>query len=340
MGLSEMRVLFWTYPTAFQAPGGGETILLKTREYLEKLGVQVDLFDQWSTKLRDYPLVHCFHSGHPEFWEAVKETAARLVVTPTHWPTTDAKIRLWRWLKRRGRVLAAVRGPYKDIGYYYSLADALLPSSQTEVELLAHYCGVPRDKMTVVRNGAEPRFVGADPQLFVERYGLRDFVVCVARIMPRKNQLRIVRALKGWDVPVVLIGVPDPDAREYFEQCQKEAGQNVHFRGWLDHESALLPSALAAARVFLMPSEVDIAPVAVVEAAAAGCRLVVTPVGSAPEYYGESACYVDPTSEADIRAKTITAFERGRMTDAERRGCVQTWADVAQQVLDVYRRIG
>src|SRR5262249_39058113 len=113
-----MRVLFWTYPAAFPAPGGGETIPLNSPPYLGAAGVQVDVFDQWATKLRDYPLVHCFHSNYPEFWESVQQANARLVVTPTHWPVTDWRIRSWRWLKRRGRTLAGLPGPSKDIGYF------------------------------------------------------------------------------------------------------------------------------------------------------------------------------------------------------------------------------
>lgn len=334
-----MRVLFWTYPAAFQAPGGGETILLKTREYLQQTGLEIDLFDQWSTKLRDYSLVHCFHSVYPEFWESVKDAGARLVVTPTHWPTTDRKLRVWRWLKRRGRTLAGVRGPYKDINYYYTLADAILPSSQIEVDLLQQFCAVRREKMTVVRNGVDPRFVGARADAFVDRYGLRDFVLCVGRIMPRKNQLRIIRALKGSDAPVVFIGAPDPDAGDYFERCRREAGRNVHFLGWIDHESPLLSAAFAAARVFLMPSAVDIAPLAVLEAAAAGCSIVVTPIGSAREYYGDGAYYVDPSSETDIREKTLAALARGRLSSHGNGPCVPTWADVAHQVHDVYEQL-
>jgi glycosyltransferase involved in cell wall biosynthesis len=330
-----MRVLFWTYPAAFQAPGGGETILLKSRQYLQAAGVQVDFFDQWATRLRDYPLVHCFHSVYPEFWESVHQANGRLVVTPTHWPIMDRKIRAWRWLKRRGRPLARMPGPYKDIGYFYSLADAILPSSQTERALLHRYCGVPLDKMTVVRNGVDRRFVDARADAFVERYGLSNFVLSVGRITPKKNQLAIIRALEGCERPLVFIGTPDPETSEYFERCRSEAGPNVHFLGWIDHDSPLLPSAFAAATVFLLPSIVDIASLAALEAAAAGCSLVVTPVGSAREYYGDRAFYVDPGSEADIRQKTYAALAIGRRPV----GDIPTWEQVAGQIRYVYERV-
>ncbi len=333
-----MRVLFWTYPSAFQAPGGGETILLKSREYLEAAGVQVDVFDQWSTKLRDYPLVHCFHSNYPEFWESVHHAKGRLVVTPTHWPVTNAKIRSWRWLKRRGRTLFGARGPDKDIGYFYSLADAILPSSATERSLLHRYCRVPLDKMTVVRNGVDPRFVNARPDAFVQQYGLSNFVLCVGRFTPNKNQLSVIRALKGCEAPLVFIGTEDPEAGDYLERCRSEAGPNVHFLGWIDHDSPLLPAAFAAARVFLLPSVVDIASLAALEAAAAGCRLVVTPVGSSREYYAQHAFYVDPHSETDIREKTYAALTNERPRQPGNID-IPTWTDVAGQLRAVYERL-
>ena len=38
-----MKVLFQSRKTLYSAPGGDTTQLLKTKEYLEKLGVQVDI---------------------------------------------------------------------------------------------------------------------------------------------------------------------------------------------------------------------------------------------------------------------------------------------------------
>ena len=55
-----MKVLFNTYPTAMLTPGGGEIQLHKSREYLIRLGVEVELFDMWSGDFGDCDVVHMF----------------------------------------------------------------------------------------------------------------------------------------------------------------------------------------------------------------------------------------------------------------------------------------
>ena len=51
-----MKILFNSNNSGFQAPGGGEILLLKTKEFLIKKGIKVKLFDQWSDKLEDYDI--------------------------------------------------------------------------------------------------------------------------------------------------------------------------------------------------------------------------------------------------------------------------------------------
>ena len=55
-----MKILFNTYYHAFQNPGGGEIVLLKTMEALQRKGIQVELFNKWKTNLREYDLIHNF----------------------------------------------------------------------------------------------------------------------------------------------------------------------------------------------------------------------------------------------------------------------------------------
>src|SRR3989338_1033022 len=55
-----MKILFNSNNNGFQAPGGGEILLLKTKEFLTKKGVKIKLFDQWSDKLTDYDILHNF----------------------------------------------------------------------------------------------------------------------------------------------------------------------------------------------------------------------------------------------------------------------------------------
>ena len=61
-----MKVLFQSRKTLYSAPGGDTTQLLKTKEYLEKLGVEVDISLELEPDLTGYDLVHVFNLMRPQ----------------------------------------------------------------------------------------------------------------------------------------------------------------------------------------------------------------------------------------------------------------------------------
>ena len=61
-----MKVLFQSRKTLFSAPGGDTTQLLKTKEYLEKLGVGVDISLELEPDLAGYDIVHLFNLMRPQ----------------------------------------------------------------------------------------------------------------------------------------------------------------------------------------------------------------------------------------------------------------------------------
>ena len=86
-----MKVAFFTYPSAFQNPGGGEVQLEKTREYLLKAGISVDLFDPWRARIADYDLLHVFGSVRDclGLIEVAKARRVPVVTSPVLW--SDAR---------------------------------------------------------------------------------------------------------------------------------------------------------------------------------------------------------------------------------------------------------
>ena len=56
-----MKVLFQSRTNLFDAPGGDMVQMLKTKEFLEKLGVTVDVSLEFEPDLKDYDLVHLFN---------------------------------------------------------------------------------------------------------------------------------------------------------------------------------------------------------------------------------------------------------------------------------------
>ncbi|MEU0383711.1 glycosyltransferase family 4 protein [Streptomyces chartreusis] len=168
-----------------------------------------------------------------------------------------------------------------------------------------------------------------------ERYGLGDrpVVLCAARLVPRKGQDALIRAL-----PLVRRSVPDavlllvgdgPHARA-LRRLAAERGPAgaVVFAGGHPHEE--MPGFYAAAQVFAMPCrtrragmEVEGLGIVFLEAAAAGLPVVVGDSGGAPDTVrdGETGFVVDGR---DVRALadrlTLLLDDAGPARDMGRKG--------------------
>ncbi len=197
---------------------------------------------------------------------------------------------------------------------------------------------------TVVQNPVDSeRFSSADPELFIEAFGLRRFVLCVARIEPRKNQLLIVHALRSTNLPVVFIGhAPPGKYTEAFKASVEDCPTATHIDR-IPSDSELLASAYAAASVVILPSWSEGAPLVALEAAAAGAQLVLSDRSSEREYFGDAALYCDPGSPESIRhavfqAMSVTEGARATRRDQIRKLVAETfsWKSHIDQTLVAY----
>ncbi len=341
------RVAFYVYPTAFQNPGGGEVQLLKTREYLAKAGLEVKLFDPWTDKLDSFDILHTFGSVKDclPVMELAHQRGIKNILsticwynwrsaweTPGFWAARAAALG-----RHAGKVfLPFIPSPRKRM---MEISDVLMPNSESEAGQLERFFRVPRSRIVIIPNAVDAAFANADPVPFIEKFGLRDFVLCVGRIEPRKNQLGMVRAMSGAKVPFVLIGDPVSTYPGYYQACRKAAGPNVHFIGGLPHGSELLRSAYAACDTFLLASWLETPGLAALEAGLAGAKIVITREGATREYFGEFASYVDPADRRDIRSKALAAHEKPKDTRLKAQISERfSWNITARKILEVYQR--
>jgi glycosyltransferase involved in cell wall biosynthesis len=295
-GGMSLRVLFGTYPWAFETPGGGEIQLRKYAQHLPSHGIDVRLHDPWQRNFAGVSVFHFFSclSGSVHFCSYIRKCGLPLVISSSLWIDD---------LTRHGY-------PIDEIRAQLSLADVVVTNSEMESEQLSRILELPRDRFVAVFNGFEPRFAVADPRPFREKFGVHGaFVLNVANIEPRKNQLGLVRALAGTGLPLVLIG--SPRDRSYADQILAEGGSQVRFLGALEHEDPLLASAYAACAAFALPSLLETPGLAALEAAVSGAAVVITSEGSTREYFAEHAHYVDHNDPADIRRGIERAIAEG-----------------------------
>jgi glycosyltransferase involved in cell wall biosynthesis len=220
----------------------------------------------------------------------------------------------------------------------FPLVDHLLPASQAEMVNLKKVHGVTKP-YTIVHNGAETAvFDRATPDWFVEKYGVKDFVLIVGLVEPRKNQLLVLHALRDAGIPIVVVGRHYDHC--YYQLCRKHAPKGTIFIDHLPHEQ--LASAFKAARVHTLPSWMECAALSNIEAALCGCALAVSDRTSEKEYFGPNAYYCDPASVDSIRTAILGAYhnhaadapKRARLVELFRSEC--TWEKAAATILAAY----
>ena len=321
-----MRVLFNTYPVAFDCPGGGEIQLLESRMALERAGLEVLLYDPWNPQFDDVDLVHYFsvQGGSMNFCSHVKCRGLPLLISPILWLTEQNRSEL----------------PLDEIRDLLHLSDLVLTGSEAEAQQFAESFGLDTDRFRVAHNAVDESFrEPVPPGLFTDRFGISEpFLLNVANIEPRKNQLRLIQAVKQLSMKLVILGrVRDSS---YFDSCRREAGDSLIHLGHLDHGDDLLKSAYRACRAFVLPSLLETPGLAALEAAACRAKVVVTEVGCTREYFGQLVDYVDPLDIESIRLAILRRMEAPDSADLQNHVLDNfTWDRTAGKLISAYESV-
>jgi glycosyltransferase involved in cell wall biosynthesis len=322
-----MKILYGTYPWAFDTPGGGEIQLLKYKEFIKSNDIDIDLFNQWDPKFLEYDLIHYFSSmaGSVHFINYMKKLGLPVLISPNLWITKET----------------ASQYNIDEIRTGFVLADFIICNSNAECDMLSMALNMPRGKFLTVYNGIDEIFFKkTSPSLFIHEYGITDkFILNVANIEPRKNQLNLIKAMKKYpDLKLVVIGgIRD---KKYFNACQHVAQDQLIYIGKLSHESELLRSAYNACEAFVLPSTVETPGLAALEAAVSGAKILITAEGSTYEYFKDSVRYVDHTSIQSIE-NGLQEILKENKNDLLVHGLKEhySWSHVVSQLENIYKQI-
>jgi glycosyltransferase involved in cell wall biosynthesis len=169
----------------------------------------------------------------------------------------------------------------------------------------------------------------------------------VGNLYPVKDQLSLVRAMRlvvdgGFDVELDIVGWDDWNGSVQRESARLGLIQRVRFHGWKARDE-LLP-LYRSAHVFVMSSVDDVAPIAVLEAAASGVPVVGTDVGFIADWAPRMAVMTpisDPPALADGLKKVLS--NRGYREELASRA--QAWVrrhaslEANDAYLDLYREL-
>jgi glycosyltransferase involved in cell wall biosynthesis len=339
-----VRVGFLSYPSLNMLRGGLPIRVQTTLEALRREGIECDFVNPFVDALESYDLIHifgAFHSNHL-LVRAAKNARRPVVLSPVLFPDVNrwdglvanfidhlfGRLTRWEW-----------QTTYRQIRIALAETDRIVALGTAERTLVHDVYGADLAKVRTVPNGVARAFFEARPDSFRSQFAIsRPFVLCAAFLGDTKNQLGLVRALKGLDIDLVLVGSVGAREQAYLDQCLAEGAQRVRYIGYLNHNDPLLPSAFAAATAFVLPSKAEVSPTAALEALASGTPTVLTKFHSLdvrPD--GRAFVECDPYRVEDIRSaisKVLTA--RASVDECRRLVADYGWPTVAQRIIAVY----
>jgi glycosyltransferase involved in cell wall biosynthesis len=359
------------------SPGGDQVLLEQTARALRAHhGVDAVASSALEPDLDGFDAVHLFGIVRPqEVWlqaRNARRQAKPVLLSPVFcdvsefetsersgpvgWVARHSSIDVFEALKAAGRAAhnrewgkgstaLFTRGFRRMEREIAEMTTLFLPNSWSEWQRLAATLDlrVADNRIAVVPNGVNLSDV--DPSAVdlheVSRLGhLRGAVLCVARIEGRKNQLRLIEALVGTGLTIVLAGPATPNQTRYVAKVRKAAAQSsrVFCLGGVSDKTKRALYALA--RVHALPSWMETTGLSSIEAAAAGCSLVVSPNGDTREYFGVDAEYCDPGEQQSIRDAVLRAYNTAPSSElAGRIRTEYTWERAAQATHDAYKRV-
>jgi len=360
-----------------QAAGGDRIQIENTAKQLRKLGVVVDISCESAPDVSKYDLVHVFQldwTAETHFMaKNAKKYQKPLVLSPIHHKLEEVKKfddeyvfdlrRISKFLFKEQHqrdtfknVYRSLTKPQKMGPTIYSifhglrnmhietlaLADEVLVQTKLEAEDLKRTYGVDI-KWEKIPNGVSERF------LYTKDYKnplpFKDYVFCVGRIEPRKNQLNTIAAVdrlrrdSNQDIKLVLVGRKNPIIHpEYSWRFNSLIGQHP----WITYIQEVpydeMPAYFSHAKVCVSASWFETTGLTLLEALFCGTNAVASSP-RAREILGDLASYCRPWDVESIKQAIGEQFFANRPKLDEEMRLEYTWENAAKRTYQVYKKL-
>jgi glycosyltransferase involved in cell wall biosynthesis len=231
-----------------------------------------------------------------------------------------------------------------------SAAHVIAVSQHTATDIAELY-GVPRERITVVRNGARPDLCPISDKSLIDavkaRCGIHrgGFLLSTGGGLPRKNLTRVIEAFAL--VPelcenfnLVMLGEMQRDGQALYDAVERAGIQAAAvFPGHVPVED--LRVLYSSCYAFVFPSLYEGFGMPVLEAMACGAPVVCSNAAALPEVAGDAAILVEPTdTEAIASALRKLLTDPSLRQELRRRGRERakafSWERSARELLNVY----
>ena len=367
-----MKVLMINRNDAFDLKGGDTIQMLKTKEYLEKMGVEIEV--KGNRDIIDYTkydIVHMFNLMKPhEMYLQImkcKKHNIKIVISTIYQSRIDLKeyyqngfyghsglaksiasnTELYNFIKYIRHYIKSNKlwgkGFVKLQKLILSNVDAILPNSEGEYKCLVEELNANSNKMYIIPNGVDDIYLNK----ILDSVRLRDkttdnikVVFVPGRIEPLKNQISIIQALKDTEFNVIFAGKKNVKHKKYIAEFDKliDFYPNMKYIGEVEYEN--MKDLYLDSNITILASWYETAGLVALEGGALGSRIVVTEKGYTRCYFGDLATYCNPGDVGSIRMAVYKSLENDTRNDLYKRIVDNfTWEKAAISTYLVYKNI-
>ncbi len=360
--------------------GGGDFVQIdNTAKELRKLGIEVDIKEGLNVDVKPYGIVHIFqldwNAENYFYAKKAKKYNKPIVLSPIHHSVEEVKKfddtyvfdyrRITKYLFKKQFHRDVYKNVYRTLfdpkkfkplvfSIIYGLenlhqqvlkmSDVVLVQTKKEAEDLIKTYGVPV-KWKLVLNGVSEQFLNIDKFQLKNPVNFTDYILCVGRIEPRKNQLSILEAVKrlrqetGLDTHLVFIG-----RKTFINHIEYNLrfSHEIKKYKWVSHVCSVsykdMPSYYHFAKVGVSASWFETTGLTSLEALFCGTNAVAAG-DRAKEYLGNIVSYCEPDKIDSIKEAIKKEYFAPRPKITEKMRKEYTWKNAAAQTLAVYEDI-
>lgn len=299
-----MKVIL-NHGTPFSLAHGGVTnIVHRTKEVLEKLGMEVDFLRWWDEKQKG-DILFQFCRPPISLVRFAKASGYKFVVE--HVMTGLVSRPLWKRKIQKQIIRGARRFPrfVSDMFSWdsFEMVDMNYFPAEWDQSVALHMFAFSEKKAALLPYGVNDAFLQS-PELPRE-----DYLICTATITPRKRVVEVAKACAQAQVPLKVVGKPYAQSDAYFDRF-KEIEKTSRYLEHVPHisDQASLAALYRKARGFILLSAMETVSQSAIEAAACKTPLLLSDMDWAHRSFGENAQYCPVTPDIDRTATTIREF--------------------------------
>ncbi|MEA2363955.1 MAG: hypothetical protein QOD71_3100 [Thermoleophilaceae bacterium] len=309
--------------------GGLERQMERTAAALEALGHEVERVE-CSPPDRPLDILHAFH-GEPAVWHLLphwSRNRCALVVSPVLPIRPGRDERLLRISARVPGLITTARMRREVIGR----ADAVVALTEYERDVTRRVFGADPGRIQVIGNGVDR--VDTEGVSLPAGVPDRDFLLMVGGVSRRKQQVEVARAVAR-RTPLVVVGGLVGDARERAGLERELVASGAVWLGEIRDERVVRALQRSAAALVLL-SEAEAQPLVLLEALSVATPVIASDLPAHRELRASHPGWVTLAQGADdVLGAAQELAARGSPAKPPE---VDTWNDVANRLVGVYRR--